>query len=245
MDPTRDIFWSNEATKTVIEAWGDRYIELNRGSLKQIHWQQVTDVINLRHGGEFRCTDVQAKNRIDTVKKKYKKEKLSVCESAGKYVSKWPFFDYLDFLLGSPATAIPTCRRTDTLNFPATCEVPVGRRSKRSAPELFSGDEDLARRKFEAMAEVAAKMVEEEEEAEKRVCDGEIGKIAEAIEKFGERYERIEREKMNQMIELEKHKMKLTIDMNVQMMNYFSEFRMKVDRNEQAEIVDNDKESKL
>ncbi|KAK1397171.1 trihelix transcription factor ASIL1-like [Heracleum sosnowskyi] len=244
LDPTRDIIWSIEATKTLIETWGDKYKELNRGSLKQTHWQQVTDVVNLRHAGEFLCTDVQVKNRIDTVKKKYKKEKIRVLESAGKYVSKWPFFDFLDFLIGSPApeeeTGIPTCRRGRKMSFPANLEIPVGRRSKRSAPEseVFSGDRDVGRRKFEAMAEVAAKIMEEEEG---EGGEGEIGKVAEAIEKFGERYERIEREKMDRMIELEKHKMKLAIDLNVQIMNYVSELRMKVDRNEEAGVVDNAK----
>lgn len=249
LDPTREIIWSNEATKTLIETWGDKYKELNCGSLKQTHWQQVTDVVNLRHAGELFCTDVQVKNRIDTVKKKYKKEKIRVLESAGNYASKWPFFDFLDFLIGTPAPeeekGKPTCRRGRKMIFPASLEIPVGRRSKRPAPEseVFSGDGDVGRRKFEAMAEVAAKIVAEEaEEAEEAgEGEGEIGKVVQAIEKFGERYERIEREKMDRMIELEKHKMKLAIDLNVQIMNYISELRMKVDRNEDAGVVDDEK----
>ncbi|KAL8147635.1 trihelix transcription factor ENAP1-like [Apium graveolens] len=250
LDPTREIIWSNEATKTLIETWGDMYKQLNRGSLKQTHWQQVTDVVNIRHAGVLFCTDVQVKNRIDTVKKKYKKEKIRVVESAGKYVSKWPFFDFLDFLIGSPAleedTGKPTCRRGRKMSFPAGIEIPVGRRSKRPAlvSEVFSGDGDVGRRKFEAMAEVAAKIVAEEAE-EGGEEEGEIGKVAQAIEKLGERYERIEREKMDRLIELEKHKMKLAIDLNVQIMNYVSELRMKVDNNEEAGVVDDARESKL
>ncbi|WOH00154.1 hypothetical protein DCAR_0519512 [Daucus carota subsp. sativus] len=246
LDPTREIIWSNEATKTLIETWGDKYKELNRGSLKQTHWQQVTDAVNLRHAGEFSCTDAQVKNRIDTVKKKYKKEKIRVLESAGNYVPKWPFFDFLDFLIGSAAPAPedgqPICRRGRKMSFPATFEIPVGRRSKRLAPEIVmgAGNGDARKRKFDAMAELASKIVAEEEEDG---GEGEIRKVAEAIEKFGERYERVEREKMDRMIELEKHKMKLAIDLNVQIMNYVSELRMKVDGNEQVGAVDDDKGS--
>lgn len=225
-------------------------MELNRGSLKQTHWQQVTDVVNLRHAGELLCTDVQVKNRIDTVKKKYKKEKIRLLESAGNYVPKWPFFDLLDVLIGSsvpePEVGKPICRRGRKMNFPPSTEIPVGRRSKRLAQEMevVTVIGDVGRRKFEAMAEVAAKIVAAEEENGGE-GEGEIGKVAEAIEKFGERYERVEREKMDRMIELEKHKMKLAIDLNAQIMKYVSELKMKVDRNEEVGMVDDEKESKL
>ncbi|KAL3652140.1 hypothetical protein CASFOL_001821 [Castilleja foliolosa] len=42
---------------------------------------------------------IQCKNRIDTVKKKYKVEKAKI--AAGAAPSKWPFFDRLDELIGT------------------------------------------------------------------------------------------------------------------------------------------------
>ena len=71
--PGREDCWSEEATFTLIEAWGQRHLELNRGNLRQRHWQEVADAVNALHGhvsAKARRTDVQCKNRIDTLKKK-------------------------------------------------------------------------------------------------------------------------------------------------------------------------------
>ncbi|KAL2930867.1 Trihelix transcription factor ASIL2 [Bienertia sinuspersici] len=82
--PAREDCWSEEATFTLIEAWGQRFIELNRGNLRQKQWQEVADAVNSRHGHvkKARRTDVQCKNRIDTLKKKYKIEKVRKDESS-------------------------------------------------------------------------------------------------------------------------------------------------------------------
>ncbi|KAJ0668504.1 putative transcription factor Trihelix family [Helianthus annuus] len=102
--PVRDDCWSEDATFTLIEAWGERILKLNTGSLRQNHWQEVADAVNNRHGAvkKTRRSDVQCKNRIDTLKKKYKVEKALVMElGAGCYVSPWPFFAPLDSVIGS------------------------------------------------------------------------------------------------------------------------------------------------
>jgi hypothetical protein len=51
-------------------------MELNRGNLRQKDWQDVADAVNALHGHTKKThrTDVQCKNRIDTIKKKYKIE---------------------------------------------------------------------------------------------------------------------------------------------------------------------------
>ncbi|KAG8386806.1 hypothetical protein BUALT_Bualt03G0187100 [Buddleja alternifolia] len=100
--PSREDCWSEEATRTLIEAWGAHYLELNRGNLRQKHWQEVADAVNALHATsvKLRRTDVQCKNRIDTTKKKYKIEKSKVVQSNGRYVSTWPHFQNLDSLIG-------------------------------------------------------------------------------------------------------------------------------------------------
>ncbi|KAF7150355.1 hypothetical protein RHSIM_Rhsim02G0143100 [Rhododendron simsii] len=104
--PFREDCWSEEATSTLVDAWGRRYLDLNRGNLRQKDWQEVADAVNARHGHtkKTRRTDVQCKNRIDTLKKKYKVEKARVSDSDGAVPSPWPFFDRLDVLIG-PAAA--------------------------------------------------------------------------------------------------------------------------------------------
>ncbi|CAK9152608.1 unnamed protein product [Ilex paraguariensis] len=100
--PFREDCWSEEATSTLVDAWGRRYLELNRGNLRQKDWQEVADSVNALHGHtkKTRRTDVQCKNRIDTLKKKYKIEKAKIAESNGVFTSSWPFFLRLDVLIG-------------------------------------------------------------------------------------------------------------------------------------------------
>ncbi|KAL8461108.1 hypothetical protein ACS0TY_032545 [Phlomoides rotata] len=100
--PSREDCWSEDATRTLIDAWGAHYLQLNRGNLRQKHWQEVADTVNGLHAtsAKLRRSDVQCKNRIDTTKKKYKIEKSKVVQSNGRYVSTWPHFQSLDSLIG-------------------------------------------------------------------------------------------------------------------------------------------------
>lgn len=89
----------------LIDAWGERYLELSRGNLKQKHWKEVADIVSSReHFGKTPKTDIQCKNRIDTVKKKYKSEKAKIASGCGH--SKWPFYDKLDQLIGPSAAKV-------------------------------------------------------------------------------------------------------------------------------------------
>ncbi|MCO5550191.1 hypothetical protein L7F22_003673 [Adiantum nelumboides] len=99
--PSRDDCWSENGTFALIQAWGDRYLELNRGNLKQKHWKDVADSVNSRPLSSCKPpkTDVQCKNRLDTLKKKYKIEKSKLV--TGGAPCKWAFFDRLDELIGS------------------------------------------------------------------------------------------------------------------------------------------------
>ncbi|KAI0522576.1 hypothetical protein KFK09_004956 [Dendrobium nobile] len=103
--PYREDCWSEGETSMLVDAWGDRYLELNRGNLRQKQWQEVADAVNARPGGGRRPprTDVQCKNRIDTLKKKYKIEKNKI--SDGAFASQWPFYSRLDMLIGSSVSA--------------------------------------------------------------------------------------------------------------------------------------------
>ncbi|XVF27114.1 hypothetical protein REPUB_Repub14bG0078900 [Reevesia pubescens] len=98
----REDCWSEGATGVLIDAWGERYLELSRGNLKQKHWKEVADIVSGREDyTKTPKTDIQCKNRIDTVKKKYKLEKAKI--AAGSKPSKWVFFEKLDQLIGPTA----------------------------------------------------------------------------------------------------------------------------------------------
>lgn len=126
----REDCWSEGATSVLIDAWGERYLELSRGNLKQKHWKDVADIVSSREDyTKTAKTDIQCKNRIDTVKKKYKLEKAKIAAGGGP--SKWPFYQRLDHLIGptakiasaSPATATPLPLQNVPLG------IPVGMRS--------------------------------------------------------------------------------------------------------------------
>ncbi|KAF0928299.1 hypothetical protein E2562_039410 [Oryza meyeriana var. granulata] len=101
--PYREDCWSEGETDALVRAWGSRYVELNRGNLRQKQWQEVADAVNSRRGAAARRrpprTDVQCKNRVDTLKKKYKAER------ARNAPSTWSFFGELDRLVGPTLSA--------------------------------------------------------------------------------------------------------------------------------------------
>ncbi|KFK38776.1 hypothetical protein AALP_AA3G158900 [Arabis alpina] len=104
----REDCWSERATAVLIDAWGDRYLELSRGNLKQKHWKEVAEIVSSREDyGKTPKTDIQCKNRIDTVKKKYKQEKVRIVNGGAR--SRWVFFDKLDRLIGSTAKIPAVC----------------------------------------------------------------------------------------------------------------------------------------
>ncbi|GAU30282.1 hypothetical protein TSUD_385030 [Trifolium subterraneum] len=269
--PVREDCWSEEASSTLVDAWGSRYLDLNRGNLRQKDWQDVADAVNALHGHTKKThrTDVQCKNRIDTIKKKYKIEKARVSNSNGVFSSTWPFYDRLDMLIGpnfntkksssspspSPPVALPLVPHRKFPNSPSPAPVPVAVAlpQKRSLATVM--DDGYFRRNYSAVAAAAAAAendedeeedeeeeveeeeveVEEEEGRGSEVDEGDKGKegmkrLAKAIEKFGEMYERVEGQKLRQMIDLEKQRMEFAKDIEVQRMQMFMDTQVQLER---------------
>uniref|UniRef100_A0A2P2KXP6 Uncharacterized protein MANES_17G056000 n=1 Tax=Rhizophora mucronata TaxID=61149 RepID=A0A2P2KXP6_RHIMU len=255
--PIREDCWSEEATSTLVDAWGKRYLELNRGNLRQKDWQEVADAVNALHGHNKKThrTDVQCKNRIDTIKKKYKIEKVRVASSNGDPTSSWPFFHRLDALIGSnflarkqlspslspsPPVALPLVpyRRMPTASTPLAAMVAL--------PTKRPADDGYFRRNYSAMAAAAAAESESEEEEPEEGDDGEekeiqedaegggIRKLARAIERLGEVYERMESEKLRQMVDLEKQRMKFAKDLEMERMRIFTETHIQLEKIEKG-----------
>lgn len=253
--PVREDCWSEEATSTLVDAWGRRYIQLNRGNLRQKDWQDVADAVNALHGHTKKThrTDVQCKNRIDTIKRKYKVEKNRVSSPNGA-PSTWPFFDRLDVLIGpslsakkaSPSPPVVLSLPYHKTPSPASA-VPALPQKRSAAAQLGDG---FFMRNYSAMAAAAAAAeadVEEDEdeddeedededeergsevEEEEREKEG-MRSLAKAIERFGEVYERMEREKLRQMVDLEKQRMQFTKDLEVQRMHMFMDTQVQLGR---------------
>ncbi|KAF2594581.1 hypothetical protein F2Q70_00042948 [Brassica cretica] len=209
----RDDCWSEEATKVLINAWGDRFSEPGKGTLKQQQWHEVAQIVNESGQCKYAKTDVQCKNRIDTVKKKYKQEK------AKNGPSKWAFFKKLESLIGGGGKA------------------PVGARSsgpmrwhfrKRSASETES--------ESESEPEHSAESLPPTQPLPKRLKMGEsgVGDVAKAILGFTEAYEKAETTKLKLMMELEKETMKFAKEMELQRM-HFLKTQMEITQSNQEE----------
>ncbi|XP_022715761.1 trihelix transcription factor ASIL1-like isoform X2 [Durio zibethinus] len=261
--PVREDCWSEEATSTLVDAWGRRYVELNRGNLRQKDWQDVADAVNALHGHTKKThrTDVQCKNRIDTIKKKYKIEKTRVASSNGTLGSSWPFFERLDVLIGSnfaakkllPSPKIspkPSPRLSPRIpGSPPTAlplPMPYGRTPASATVVALpqkrpASDDGYFRRNYSAVAAAAAAAAvgsdeEEGEESEGEDSEGEgeeregMKRLARAIERFGQVYEKVEGEKLRQMVELEKQRMQFAKDLEVQRMRMFMDTQVQLER---------------
>lgn len=282
--PFREDCWTEEATSTLVDAWGHRYVELNRGNLRQKDWQEVADLVNASHGHtkKTRRTDVQCKNRIDTLKKKYKTERARIAESDGALASSWPFFSRLERLIGpnfnkqqhqqskviTTAVPISSAQYTPPMSLPAPpLAVPISYRKPLtpavvtpfSLPQkrpLLSpaSDKSFFRKNYSAMAAAAAAADDdvddddEDDELEGDEAEGsedvagdeeDVGqegmrRLAKAVEKFGEIFEKVESMKQRQMVELEKQRMQFAKDLEVQRMQLFMDTQIQLEKVKRA-----------
>ncbi|GFZ06143.1 sequence-specific DNA binding transcription factor [Actinidia rufa] len=277
--PFREDFWTEEATSTLVDAWGRRYLDVNKGNLRQKDWREVADAVNARHGHTKKTTrtDTQCKNRIDTLKKKYKAEKARVSALNDAVSSPWPFFSRLDTLIGSakklpspPPLAVPLVYWKPRVAQAAAVVLP----HKRPFPAMddsyaAAADESVKKlllpmalplpfQKLPCAAAMPQKgqfpvvdesYAEEEESDDLGTSeddeeeDGEgMKRVARAIERFGEMYERVELEKQRQMVELEKQRMEFARDLEVQRMQLFMDTQVQLEKMKQGKRVGSDGE---
>nr|GMD86453.1 trihelix transcription factor ASIL2-like [Ipomoea batatas] len=250
--PFREDCWSEEATSTLVDAWGRRYLELNRGNLRHKDWQEVADAVNSLHGHTKKGhrTDVQCKNRIDTLKKKYKTEKAKIAESNGALASTWPFFTRLDALIGNsgknqfPKSSAAVVTPSPSLS---PSPLPLPSYSPLSLPSPPMGVPLPFRRPPPAAQPVILPQKrppppmddsgesEEEMETSDEITEEEgIRRLAKAIKRFGEIYERVEGMKQRQMIELEKQRMQFAKDLEVQRMQLYMDTQVQLEKIKQS-----------
>ncbi|XAR67559.1 hypothetical protein NMG60_11002353 [Bertholletia excelsa] len=277
----REDCWSEGATSVLIDAWGERYLELSRGNLKQKHWKEVADIVSSREDyTKAPKTDIQCKNRIDTVKKKYKVEKSRIGSGGGP--SKWPFFDRLDHLIGPTAKVTASAAATPSLPSGGHKALPVGipmggvrsvhqfqqqqkqqnqnqklkqqfrkrapidSDSSRSEPEPPSPDstdsfppETYERKRPRLQRELNSNSVRPSTGANRGGGSGGGGgrednwgnslrELTGAILKFGEAYEQAESSKLQQLVEMEKQRMKFAKDLELQRMQFFMKTQLEL-----------------
>ncbi|KAL3632166.1 hypothetical protein CASFOL_025150 [Castilleja foliolosa] len=229
----REDCWSEAATAVLIAAWGERYLELSRGNLKQKHWMDVADIVNSR--GDYTKppkSDIQCKNRIDTVKKKYKVEKAKI--AAGAAPSKWPFFDRLDELIGTTPKLISSADAKNSNHNYHKVIIGVPVKPNRKRPPVDSSDESDPENSADSSDGLPPPPSQTRKTTRKKKIDTEdnwgnsMRELTRAVLKFGEVYEHAETAKLQQLVEMEKQRMKFAKDLELQRMQYFMKMQLEL-----------------
>ncbi|KAF8403649.1 hypothetical protein HHK36_011753 [Tetracentron sinense] len=86
--------WSQGAVSSLLDAYEEKWVLRNRAKLKGHDWEDVAQSVSARaNSTKSPKTLTQCKNKIESMKKRYRSE------SATTDVSSWPLFSRLDLLL--------------------------------------------------------------------------------------------------------------------------------------------------
>ncbi|KAF9616846.1 hypothetical protein IFM89_032696 [Coptis chinensis] len=206
--------WSEHATFVLLDAWGDRFLQLGRKSLRSEEWVEVAKKVS--HGSKQVRTDTQCRNRLDTLKKKYKKEKMMLAET-GESSSKWTFFKKMDILLSSSSSS----RQPPGLS----CGLDSGEYVFMNPKSYLNRSNGLDEMRDSPGNSESSEGIGDDSDGlppkRTRSVETEHGGssfrlLADSIKKFGEIYEKIENSKRQQMVELEKMRMDFHRDLELQ-----------------------------
>ncbi|KAJ6415921.1 hypothetical protein OIU84_004667 [Salix udensis] len=180
--------WNEHETFVLLDAWGDKFLQRGKKSLRCDEWQEVAEKVSEK--SMIERTDTQCRNRLDTLKKKYKIEKIKSAEAGGG-ASKWGEYVFMN----SKAYSNHAYRLDEMRDSPGNSE---------SARDEDDSDGLPPKKRSHGR--------------ESRNCNEQssFGLLADSIQKFSEIYEKIESSKRQQMLELEKMKMDFQRDLETQ-----------------------------
>ncbi|KAM6582849.1 hypothetical protein CsatB_009851 [Cannabis sativa] len=114
--------WSEGAVSSLLEAYESKWVLRNRAKLKGHDWEDVARYVSSRaNSTKSPKTQTQCKNKIESMKKRYRSESTTDASS-------WPLYSRLDLLLRgngvSPAVAAAAAAATATTSSPAQPTLP-------------------------------------------------------------------------------------------------------------------------
>ncbi|CAA2970465.1 UMP kinase [Olea europaea subsp. europaea] len=95
--------WSETAIACLLEAYTDKFMQLNRGNLRGKDWEEVAATVGERCDKQSKSVE-QCKNKVDNLKKRYKLERHRL-SNGGVSVSHWPWFQQMEHIVGNSMAA--------------------------------------------------------------------------------------------------------------------------------------------
>ncbi|KAG1346264.1 trihelix transcription factor ASIL1 [Cocos nucifera] len=215
--------WSEDSTFVLLDAWGDRYVKNGRKSLRSDEWSEVAKKVS--QSSRATRFDSQCRNRLDTLKKKYKKEKMRMAEQASSD-SKWVYFKKMDGLISSPSPLAAEVRQQQPPRLPGGVDAgeyvfassnvylnrSIGNDEMRDSPGGTGSEEDGNEEEEEDESDG---LPPTREKVSMGSTDSSLRILADSIQKFGDIYEKMESRKRQQMVELERMRKDFQRDLEV------------------------------
>ncbi|KAL5716763.1 hypothetical protein ACHQM5_009886 [Ranunculus cassubicifolius] len=129
--------WSDSAISCLLDAYTDKFNQLNRGNLRGRDWEEVSSIVSERCEKSKSGKSVeQCKNKVDNLKKRYKVE-LQRMNSSGTKVTHWIWFKKIEEIITNSATSKPVLDEDKSLvaspnmlrqskRYPATTNIAAG-----------------------------------------------------------------------------------------------------------------------
>lgn len=122
--------WSDAAIACLLEAYTERFNQLNRSNLRGRDWEEVAEMVSERCGADSGSKEEkkkhwksveQCKNKIDNLKKRYKVE-LQRMTNNGLTTSHWHWFKQIEVIIGSSGSSSGS-RAVDSEDKPAVSSI--------------------------------------------------------------------------------------------------------------------------
>ncbi|KAL0441555.1 UNVERIFIED_CONTAM: Trihelix transcription factor ASIL1 [Sesamum radiatum] len=219
--------WTEHETFILLDAWGDRFLKQGKKSLRSEEWQEVAEKVSQE--SKIERTDTQCRNRLDTLKKKYKKEKMKLGDS-GSSASNWVYFKKLDALLSSlPQQAGLSCGVDSEIYLNRSNGLDEMRDSPENSASAGGGEDES-----EGLPPQKTK------NGGVRGNAASFKLLADSIQKFSEIYQKIENSKRQQMAELEKMRMDFHRDLEFQKRQILERAQAEIEKIRRGEDDDNE-----
>ncbi|GJT84759.1 hypothetical protein Tco_1066476 [Tanacetum coccineum] len=225
--------WTEIETFALLDSWGERFVKRGRKSLRSEEWQEVADKV--AQVSRIARTDTQCRNRLDTLKKKYKKEK-ALLQHNKNATTKWVYFKKMDMLIAPTHEPQPVPLRQPQ-SHPAHLRQPQPPVIYLNSPgntDSEEGDDDDDDEDSDVPPPKKSKIKENK---------GNVGSfklLADSINRFSDVYEKIETRKRKEMLELEKMRMDLYRELELQKTQILERARAEIVKFRRGEYQDND-----